>query len=355
MKFVWLWTVLWNILPLSLTAQKYITINVNDIDGLAITCSIINSDQLAEKHLIQLQRKKNNMFETVISINRIGILWKDEVFKKRATANGSLEEGELRLFIDKVQCFTDFTEYRCYMEGILNPTSTQKNLPEINDTVTWSYSDTCTSSTAQKYISINVTGKDDLAITCSIINSDQLGGFNLIQLKRENGTTFDIVISMLNNGTILWKDKVLEKRATANGTSAEAELRLFIPRSGVQCFIDFTKYKCTMEGPRGVPDETEPKTASNIDTCTSTSKPQTTTTKKPETTQRPGNAVTSTPQPRTTRASGNIGNADKDKRSSGTTLHISITGVETSQYTALLNALFLIPVWIIVKLNTDSA
>uniref|UniRef100_A0A8W8J6U3 Uncharacterized protein n=1 Tax=Magallana gigas TaxID=29159 RepID=A0A8W8J6U3_MAGGI len=86
-----------------------------------------------------------------------------------------------------------------------------------------------------------------------------------------------------------------------------------------------------------------------------TSKPQTTTTKKPETTQRPGNAVTSTPQPRTTRASGNIGNADKDKRSSGTTLHISITGVETSQYTALLNALFLIPVWIIVKLNTDSA
>lgn len=128
----------------ALTAQKYITINVNDIDGLAITCSIINSDQLAEKHLIQLQRKKNNMFETVISINRIGILWKDEVFKKRATANGSLEEGELRLFIDKVQCFTDFTEYRCYMEGILNPTSTQKNLPEINDTVTWSYSDTCT-------------------------------------------------------------------------------------------------------------------------------------------------------------------------------------------------------------------
>lgn len=123
-------------------------------------------------------------------------------------------------------------------------------------------------STAQKYISINVTGKDDLAITCSIINSDQLGGFNLIQLKRENGTTFDIVISMLNNGTILWKDKVLKKRATANGTSAEAELRLFIPRSGVQCFIDFTKYKCTMEGPRGVPDETEPKTASNIDTCT---------------------------------------------------------------------------------------
>uniref|UniRef100_K1PS24 Uncharacterized protein n=1 Tax=Magallana gigas TaxID=29159 RepID=K1PS24_MAGGI len=70
--------------------------------------------------------------------------------------------------------------------------------------------------------------------------------------------------------------------------------------------------------------------------CTSlyaTSKPQTTTTKNPETTQRPGNAVTSTPQPRTTRASGNIGNADKDKRSSGTTLHISITGVETSQYT----------------------
>lgn len=84
------------------------------------------------------------MFETVISINRIGILWKDEVFKKRATANGSLEEGELRLFIDEVQCFTDFTEYRCYMEGILNPTSTQKNHPEINDTVTWSYSDTCT-------------------------------------------------------------------------------------------------------------------------------------------------------------------------------------------------------------------
>eukprot|EP00105_Crassostrea_gigas_P034973 XP_019919121.1 PREDICTED: uncharacterized protein LOC105319393 isoform X2 [Crassostrea gigas] len=190
MKFVWLWTVLWNILPLSSTAQKYITINVTDKDGLAITCSIINSDQLAKTHLIQLHRKKNKTFETVISINPKGIVWKDEALKNRTTANGSLEEEELRLFIKKVQCFTDFTEYRCYMEGILNPTSTQKNPPEINDTVTWSYSDTCTY---------------------------------------------------------------------------------------------------------------------------------------------------------------------KDKRSSGTTLHISITGVETSQYTALLNALFWIPVWIIVKLNTDSA
>lgn len=123
-------------------------------------------------------------------------------------------------------------------------------------------------STAQKYITINVTAKNDLAITCSIINFDQLGGFNLIQLQRENGTTFDIVISMLNNGTILWKDKDLKDRASANGTREKAELRLFIPRSRVQCFIDFTKYKCTMEGPRGVPDETDPKTASNIDICT---------------------------------------------------------------------------------------
>lgn len=235
MKFIWLWTVLWNILPLcnSSTAQKYITINVTSKDDLAIKCSIINSDQLAALHLIQLERASGSTFDKVITIwnnnSRSQIDWKDEDLKNRATANGSIEEEELRLFIDRVQCSTDFTEYRCYMAGILNPT--QNNVPEINDTVTWSYSDT----------------------------------------------------------------------------------------------------------------------------CTSTPKPQITTSKMPETTPRPGNAFSSTPQPRTTRASGNIGNADKDKRSSGTTLHISITGVETSQYTALLNALFWIPVWIIVKLNTDSA
>lgn len=124
------------------TAQKYISINFTRKDDLSITCSITNSDQLAELHLIELQRKKNNKFETVISINRIGIVWKDEFLKNRATANGSIEEAELRLFIDRVQCFTDFTEYRCYMEGILNPT--QNKVPEKNDAVTWSYSDTCT-------------------------------------------------------------------------------------------------------------------------------------------------------------------------------------------------------------------
>lgn len=128
------------------TAQKYITINVTDKDGLAITCSIINSDQLDALSLIQLERKSGSTFVKVISISNINgssqINWKDEDLKNRATANGSIEEKELRLFIDEVQCFTDFTEYRCFMEGILNPT--QNNVLEKNDTVTRSYSDTCT-------------------------------------------------------------------------------------------------------------------------------------------------------------------------------------------------------------------
>lgn len=128
------------------TAQKYITINVTSKDDLAIKCSIINSDQLAALHLIQLERASGSTFDKVITIwnnnSRSQIDWKDEDLKNRATANGSIEEEELRLFIVRVQCFTDFTEYRCYMEGILNPT--QNNVPEINDNVTLSYSDTCT-------------------------------------------------------------------------------------------------------------------------------------------------------------------------------------------------------------------
>lgn len=128
------------------TAQKYITINVTSKDGLAITCSIINSDQLDGLHLIQLQRESNTTFDPVVSItNGSGesqIWWKDEVLKNRATVNGTIEEGELRLFIDEVQCFTDFTEYKCKMEGILK--STKENVKNTTDPVTASYIDTCT-------------------------------------------------------------------------------------------------------------------------------------------------------------------------------------------------------------------
>lgn len=138
----------------------------------------------------------------------------------------------------------------------------------------WKFS----ASTAQEYITINITSKDDLTITCSIINPDQLAKLDLIQLKRldiENGTTFDEVISVWNNDTspILWKDKDLENRAFANGTIEEAKLRLFIDKESVQCFTDFTKYKCNMKGLsistlEKVSLETDPVTASHIDACT---------------------------------------------------------------------------------------
>lgn len=227
-------------------------------------------------------------------------------------------------------------------------------------TVLWNLLPLSPTSTAQN-ITIQVTSKYDLAINCSIINSNQLDVLQLIQLQRYNSTngTFDKVISMSiyeKNSKILWLDKALENRSSANGTLKEAELRLFIGKESVQCSTDFTKYKCSMEGIlKSGSSVTNEVTASPNDTCTSTSKPQITTTKKPENTPLPGNIVTSTPQTRTTRTSGNVGNADKPKRSSGTTLHISIKGVKTSQYTVLLYTLFWIPVWIIVKFNTDSA
>lgn len=118
---------------------------------------------------------------------------------------------------------------------------------------------------------INVTSKNDLAINCSIINSHQLAKLKLIQLQRENASsgTFDTVISMANSTTrqIKWFDKDLENRSSADGTLEEAELRLFIGKESVRCFHDFTKYKCKMY----VVDnsqETDPVTASPIDTCT---------------------------------------------------------------------------------------
>lgn len=131
-------------------------------------------------------------------------------------------------------------------------------------------------STAQKYIAINITGKDDLSITCSIINFDQLDVLYLIQLRRKNDTKFDNVIT-ITNGTdirqIQWKDEVLKNRATANGTIEEAALRLFIDRESVQCFTDFTEYKCRMVGVlksalAPVDQETDNFTASNIHACT---------------------------------------------------------------------------------------
>lgn len=131
-------------------------------------------------------------------------------------------------------------------------------------------------SAAQKYITINVTGKDDLTITCSIINSDQLDVLHLIQLKRESGKTFEEVISIFkSNGSsqINWKDEDLKNRATADGTIKDWELKLFIDKESVQCLTDFTNYTCIMVGvlkSTGDPvtKETEPHTASNIDTCT---------------------------------------------------------------------------------------
>lgn len=98
---------------------------------------------------------------------------------------------------------------------------------------------------------------------------------NYIQLKRqrrENRTIFDEVITLLNSGQILWKDKVLEKRASAYWTVEKAELRLFIDNESVQCFTDFTEYKCGMErdinSTLTVYQETASVTASNIHTCT---------------------------------------------------------------------------------------
>lgn len=129
------------------TAKKYITINICGKDDLSIKCSIINSGQLDPLQLIQLERASGSTFVKVISIlkkinDKRQITWKDEDLKNRATANGSIEEAELRLFIDKdrVQNFTDFTTYRCSMEGILN--STQKNGSLVTDSVASSI-DTC--------------------------------------------------------------------------------------------------------------------------------------------------------------------------------------------------------------------
>lgn len=128
-------------------------------------------------------------------------------------------------------------------------------------------------STAQN-ITIQVTSKYDLAINCSIINSNQLDVLQLIQLQRYNSTngTFDKVISMSiyeKNSKILWLDKALENRSSANGTLKEAELRLFIGKESVQCSTDFTKYKCSMEGIlKSGSSVTNEVTASPNDTCT---------------------------------------------------------------------------------------
>lgn len=75
--------------------------------------------------------------------------------------------------------------------------------------------------------------------------------------------------SMKKNSKILWLDKALENRSSANGTLEEAELRLFIGKESVQCSTDFTKYKCSMEGilKSGSPVTNE-VTASPNDTCT---------------------------------------------------------------------------------------
>lgn len=132
-------------------------------------------------------------------------------------------------------------------------------------------------SIAQDNITINITGKDDLVIKCSITNYDLRDGLRLIQLKRkdkETGNFINVVSILKKDSKIYWTDKVLEKRASANGTVEEAELRLFIGKESVQCFTDFTEYKCGMEGyfnsTLRVNQETAPVPASNIHTCTCT-------------------------------------------------------------------------------------
>lgn len=71
------------------------------------------------------------------------ILWKDNVLKNRATASRNITERELKLFInkEKLQCFTDFTNYTCSMEGFLNAI---KNVTQETDPVPPPHIDTCT-------------------------------------------------------------------------------------------------------------------------------------------------------------------------------------------------------------------
>lgn len=72
-------------------------------------------------------------------------------------------------------------------------------------------------------------------------------------LLKNFSTTFETVVSVHPGQTppVQWKDTALQNRASATGNEdapSNAQLRLTIDRSSVQCPTDFTMYMCKMSG-----------------------------------------------------------------------------------------------------------
>lgn len=96
--------------------------------------------------------------------------------------------------------------------------------------------------------------ENDLVILCSISNPSQLTDVYFIQLEKNTSTIFETIVSVSGQASLVkWNDKFnsIKNRATATGnldSPSNAQLRLAIDKSSVQCPADFSMYRCTMSG-----------------------------------------------------------------------------------------------------------